>query len=384
MCFDWVAHEFTGCPEAWAGVGEARLMMYLDRLKAEELADREVGLVLTGAFEPLPGAWEVVGKNARLWKDAVAALEEALRQKPGWPRVQELLGVAHLFHPEGKDCREAIRRLDAAARDDTADLAIRSARLVNLGVALLAGGEERLGLWAFDSAEALQRKRGGGPSPTLAAALRYNRGMQLTAAKDRASRERGVRLLEQFLRGFAPGSPWWAVALKRYRTICRQLGQEAVTREQLTASVPIRTARIRLPSGGEISLGEKLSAVIERLGPAKDSVIVAGSALKRHCFERHRIDVIGANEAVAVCLVAEDTQPLTLLVKDGPAIQLRVGMTERELSAALGTDYRPCESPEPALEYRYYPAHGVAVRLEKGKVVEVVLSQPVGRVAACP
>jgi hypothetical protein len=50
-------------------------------------------------------------------------------------------------------------------------------------------------------------------------------------------------------------------------------------------------------------------------------------------------------------------------------------MTKQALEVLLGHEYRTCDLPEAGLVYRFYHEHGIAVRLSKGKVAELIVVQ---------
>ena len=98
-------------------LGYSLLMQYADKLTTDDLRSLEIGQVVAGAFYSRP-AWlsgKVRGVDAKLWGEAVAALNEAARLNPGLALVQANLGVAYLLRPTGKDTPRAIAHLEQAS-----------------------------------------------------------------------------------------------------------------------------------------------------------------------------------------------------------------------------------------------------------------------------
>jgi hypothetical protein len=381
-CFERVVKEFPGCHEAWTGLGYARLMLYCDRLTPEEVREYGVGPVLTGGFCRRIAAQEplVRGRKSKLWWAAVEALNEGLRQKPNRMQARAALGLAYLFHPDGKDTDRALELLQGAAdaaKKQAADRTCRAVLLLNLGAAWLAAGAAAKGLKLLDEAEALGKD---GP-PSLAAALRYHRGMALAAAEDRAARERALDLLEAYLKGDNPLSVWWPLAYERYARLCAALGREPADREALRRPPVGRlrpAAGVRLASGQELAAGDEVAGITKKLGAVRPTVVVRGTNLARWRFDKHPLELLVTDRVLAVCLVRPGAPPLTLGGK-GSAGKPRVGMTRTELDRLLGREYRTCELPEAGLLYRFYPEQGIAVRLVKGKATELIVVQVPGR-----
>jgi hypothetical protein len=137
-------------------------------------------------------------------------------------------------------------------------------------------------------------------------------------------------------------------------------------------------AGVRLASGQEVAAGDESAGVTKKLGTARPTVVVRGTNLARWRFDKHPLELLVTDRVLAVCLVSPEAPPLTLGGK-GPAGKPRVGMTRTELDRLLGHEYRTCELPEAGLLYRFYPEQGIAVRLVKDKVTELIVVQVPGR-----
>ena len=249
--------------------------------------------------------------------------------------------------------------------------------LLHLGVARLAAGQLKEGLSALDKGEALGRE---GPH-SMAVALLYNRALQLSAAKDRTSREKAALLLESFLRQFDPWSAWWELAHERYLLVCEALGRKVLAREELRR-VSIRPlqppARVYLASGREITVGAEAEQVGNDFGPGRAVTVVRGMNLVRLKLEKHPLELLVTERVLAICLVGADAPPLLLRGKGvgtGRAAELRIGMGVKDVDALLGDDYHPCVLTVLGSSCRFYPDRGVAVRLLKGVVTELIVVQ---------
>jgi hypothetical protein len=191
-CFEKVVKEFPNAYEAWANLGFARLMRYCDQLDKADLREFGIGQIVTGGFYFRAEAIKVRGRNADLWKAAVAALNESNRIKSDQTRVIANLGLAYLIHPDGKNTAEASRFLSAAAitaeREGAHPLA-HAGLLINLGVATLDGAKSEAGLARLDEGEKLVLSLTGGTplkraAPSYDAAIVYTRALALAGGKD--------------------------------------------------------------------------------------------------------------------------------------------------------------------------------------------------------
>ena len=389
-CFDRVTKDFPSCYEAWVNLGFACLMEYCDKLDTADLRDYGIGQILTGGFYQRVDSIPVRGRDAKLWWKAVGALREAIRLKPDLTLAKANLGLAYLVHPDAKDVGESARLLqeaaEAAATDKTLDEVAHASLLINLGVANLAGGSADKGLAQLEEGEKVGRQLASGrgaqwENTALAAALLYNRAEQLAARKDRASREQALGLLEKYLKTNSPLSLWWPLAYERYETLCKAVERAPRTKDAFKKDrpEPIRlVTRVQLKSGAEITLGDDLEEVVKKVGKGRETIAAPGTNLKRIRYEKEGIDLLATDVVLALCLVGPEAPPLALRgkgVTGGEAGQLRVGMSAKDVEALLGDDYQPCELTVTEMYYRFYRAQGVALRLVKGKVTEVVVVQ---------
>lgn len=390
-CFERVTKEFPACYEAWVNLGFACLMEYCDKLDTADLRDYGIGQILTGGFYQRVESIPVRGRDSKLWWKAVGALREAIRLKPDLTLAKANLGLAYLIHPDGKDVGEAARLLgeaaDAASTDKTLDPVAHAALLINLGVANLAGGDADKGLVRLDEGEKIVGRQLAGKDgerrkgTALTAALLYNRAQQLGAGKNPESKKQAIALLERYLKSTSPLSLWWPLAYERYAALCKALDQEPKGKNAFKKDQPepIRlVAGVKLKSGSTITLGEDLEDVVKKIGKGRETVAATGTNLKRLRYVDEGVDLLVTDMVLAICLVGSEAPALSLRGRTVGAEEigkLRRGMTVKEVESLLGDDYQPCELADAEIYYRFYREQGVALRVSKGKVLEVVIAQ---------
>jgi hypothetical protein len=389
-CFKRVSREFPDCAEARANLGHALLMQYCDGLDADDLRDLGVGQVVVGGFYRRPGSLEPLlrGRNEKVWEAAVEALEEALKRQPGAVPARADLGLAYLVHPSGKAdvasaCRHLREAAEKAAEDRALDPSARAAVLVNAGVAELAAGRAGAARDHFDRAE----MAGGRPpeagrrapaARALGAALAYNRALLLAAPGERRE---AVTLLAGYLQTATPASAWWPLAYERYAGLCRELKVPARGEKELSAT---NRAELRLVTS--VSLGPSVAVAltdrvpdIRGLGAGEAVPVVAGTRLVRVRYPEAHVEILAnGGEVLAICLREVGAPPVVLQGKGlGTArFTLQVGMSKADLERLLeDEDYDFRQLDDPDVSYRFYPGLGVAVRLAKGRVMELVVAQ---------
>lgn len=386
ICFEKVTKEFPSCYEAWANLGYARLMRYCDKLDPKELAQYDIGQIVTGGFYhrgPL-----LRTKDVKLWWAAVGALNESNRLKAEQTLVLANLGLAYLLHPDGKDVGESTRYFaeasKAAETDKDLDPIAHAAILINFGVATLAAGKPEQGLAKLDEGEKAVRALASGRTkrlvPALDAALLYSRAITLAAKP--ANREQALALFEKYLSMSSRLSLWWDAAYHKYTTLAADLGKMAKPKDAFgtTTAPKLRiTVGVKLKSGKTITLGDLIEDVEAKLGKGISTSLMPGTDLARIRYEALGIEILGGNEEVlAVFLIGPNAPPLPVR-GTGPvsaeAGTISIGMTTAELQQLLGDEYQPCEIAATEVYYRFYRDKGLAVRVSKGKVVEVVVVQ---------
>ena len=180
--------------------------------------------------------------------------------------------------------------------------------------------------------------------------------------------------LGQFRQEFA--SPF-----DQYAELCSDLGVAPKSRPDL-----VRNRRphhrpfvsVTLGSKGTIGLGDDLTAVKQRFGSGESRPIVRGTSLVAVHYREHGLRLLASGQVLAISLTQENSPALPLQASGLTAgkAALRVGMTKAEIDKLLeGEDYDYRQITDPDVNYRFYRALGLAVRVVRGKVVELVVVQ---------
>ena len=106
--------------------------------------------------------------------------------------------------------------------------------------------------------------------------------------------------------------------------------------------------------------------------------MVRGTNVVRVEYPKLGIAVIGTDEVLAIVLCSDKASPVNLreMGLGARSIQLQVGMTSEDLDRLLGdSDYDFRQLIDPDLNYRFYSDLGIAVLSQRGKIVELVISQ---------
>jgi len=385
-CFEKATRQFPAAYEAWANLGYARLMRYCDQWDKKDIQSQGIGQVVVGGFYTRIDSIKVRGKDKNLWFGAVGALREANRLKPGQTVVLANLGLAYLLSPEGKDVGESTRffteAAEAAKKDILLDPVAHAALLINLGVATLGEGKTEKALGHLDDGEKLVRTFAGPTAKRLVAsfdaALLYTRAMVLAEKKEAEDKEKAINMLGQYLRVTSPRSLWWDQGYDRYADLCKAMGRVPRTKDAFRNDRP---EPIRVVTGIKlkdvtITLGDDIDEITEKLGKGQASTAVQGLSLTRIRYEKEGIDLLATDQVLAVILVGENAPAIQLTGKmtgTGKVGELKVGMSFKDVEELLGEDYQPCEITATDVFYRFFREQGVALRVVKGKVVEVVV-----------
>jgi tetratricopeptide (TPR) repeat protein len=391
-CFRAVTNEFPKCPEAWANLGDALLMQYCDALDTADLRSFDVGQMAVGGFYHRPESLETLrrGVNKEQWNEAVAALHKALELKADLLLATANLGVAYLVCPTGQDVETATSYLqDAATRvesDEAMDPLMRAAVLVNAGVADLAGGRTNDSARRFDQAAEVGRAFAGQFSTipamrSLSCAMLYNRALLLAASRDAAEQRQAVPHFERYLRINSLASSWWPLAYERYAKLCRHLKAPAKPKGELAEGTPTRyrtLTSVKLKSGAMVTLSEPLADVTARLAEGQAVPVIPDRSLLRLHYPAHGIEILATDRVVAVCLRGPKAPalPVQVVGPGGTTTALHVGMAEQKLDRILrDEDYDLRQFDRPGVRYRFYPRLGLAVRVGKNQIEELVLAR---------
>ena len=389
-CFDRVLKEFPACYEGWNNRGYAYLMLYFDGLSTKDLKDYDVGQVLCrGFFERIESLQPPTrGRDPTNWNEAVSSFQRALKLKPDLALTKSNLGLAYLFHPEGKKVTEALAYLKEAqaalAKETNPDASVQAGVLVNLGVAYLAGNDTDAGERELDKALTVSRRLAFLEGGLVENIILYNQAMALARSEKGPGRAAAITKLEQYLRNSYSLSAWWTVALERYVELCKEAGRTPRGRDELLkpGESLIRPAyAIELPGGEKVTLAEPTDAALRRLGKARETQVV-GKALRRLTFVKHGIELVATDQVLAVVLDHATAPPLTLQTRDVgkfKQFQLKVGQSRKEVYDNLGQAIVTRQLFESGPEYTYYRQLGLAIRYDQphpeGRIVEIVLAR---------
>jgi hypothetical protein len=298
------------------------------------------------------------------------------------------LGLANLVHPEGKNVAEANRLLseakEAAKRDPDLHPVLNAGVLVNLGIAKIADGNPVVGLAQLAEGEEMVRRfsrTAEGPRrfPTFESSVMCTRAMTLAATGKKTDQERSADLFEDYLHSCSPLSMWWSVAYDQYAGVCKSIERKPISKDVFKKDrpVPVRLVTgIKFPSGIEVTLSEDVDDVEKKLGKGKE--VSAAAGLKRIRYENEGVELFARDEVLAIALTDAKSPGVPLrgrTIGAASAGMVKVGMSVKEVETLLGDDYEPCELVTAGLSYRFYRLQGLALRVVKNEVKEVVIAQ---------
>lgn len=385
-CFERVLLEFPECDEAWVNLGNARLMRYFDKLDLDDIKDYGVGHVMTPGFYLRADSIPTRGRDDKLWKKAVAALNKALELKKDLTLARSNLGLTYLFHPEGKDVAKATEYMQAAVDDAILDGKFapfhRATILLNLGVAYFAADDEEKGNLYVDRAVDISpfSMRGGKLDDTRMIPSARNYTVASVLAKRKTDKDAKIARskFQRYLKTTNSSSIYWEAAYDQFKGLSKKLGIVADPKESFKPDLePLRPVLSHtLKSGMAVKLTDEFADVQKKLGSGTPSNVIAGASLKRVRYFAEGIELLVNDSVIAICVVSADAAPITLRGK-GPAsnvsLTLKVGMPALEVEKALGEGEK-CNFTDPFVEYVYYRSQGVAVRNTRGRVTEVVVA----------
>ncbi|MES1227267.1 MAG: hypothetical protein ABUL72_01270, partial [Armatimonadota bacterium] len=334
----------------------------------------------------------VRGVNEELWFEAVGALREALRLKPDLLLAKANLAVASLVRPAGKDVGRAAELFDEVTSalkkgeiDSGVDPVTRAALLINAGVSEMAGGRSAEGERLFSEAEALLKAPGSPENSVVSAspllqAVRFNRAI-VQSTSGEAEQERAASMaFERYLASSNRAGAWWALAYERYAKLCQKLMLKPRSAEELAKRSPVAyrlVTHVMLAGGQTVALTDPVDETARRLGEGVALPVLPRSTLRRLHYADPGIDlVVTDRQIIAICLCTPETEPIEL---KGTALgsetrNLRVGMSKQDLEAIVGEDgYDFRELVAEGINYRFYRNLGLAVRIEKGTIRELVV-----------
>lgn len=379
-CFNRVTKEFPSCPEAWANLGVARLMLFCQKLTAKEIQSLGIGHFLgTTHYPSAPSLLR--GDSQKLWDSAEEALKKARDLMPKSPLILTNLGLAYLLNPAGKDVEKATENFTEAekALGSAANLSprLRMVLLVNFGVNALAQGERARGRKYLDQAVSLAEKAYGNRDRwplAVRGAIAFNSAALLTPS----DAEQATTLYVEYLQSAPRSSAWWPVAYDRYQSLCKDQNRKPLDKTALgEKKAPLRKqVVVTLPGGETLHIGESMKKVKEKLGEPTSERTERGS-VSRRSYAKAGIDVLADSDEVFVIeIVSPKVQGIDIReagVTGKKLGELKVGMSRKEIEAKLGGG-----DTAPAFffkrEYPYYPELSVAINYnDSDEVVGLVI-----------
>lgn len=387
-CFRNVVSEFPSAHEAWSNLGYATLMLYCDALDESDLKRFNIGQIVVGGFHTRARSVEnqVRGADEDLWWDAVGSLREALRLEPNSVVAKGALGLAYLVKPEGKDVGQATRYLvesaTTALKDETIEPTLRATILANAAVLALEGSSEEAmaALNRIDTLEQSVRTRI--PDYRLGANVRssisYNRALVLARSTSSKDLEASMNMLGSYLKS-SSGSHWWNLAYERYAAVCQALGKKP----ESSSGLQRRNEKLRmittltLPGRVSIAVSDPADQARRALPDALAIPIAGRTNLHRHFDVQAGVSYLAGSHVLAIIL-DQMHSPAVELRGSGLGAktrQLKIGTSRDEIDKLLSTvSYTFQELLEPGKSYRVYSTLGLALRIEKGVLREIIMT----------
>lgn len=388
--FRQVTKAFPNSDEAWANLGYALLMEYIDSLDESDIRNFDIGQVVIGGFYRRSRSLEgqLRGINEELWWDSVGALREAARLDPSLSLPQANLGVAYLFRPAGKDPGKAAQYLeeasDLATRDLSLDPVARLAEQTNLAVAYEAMGNPQKALVTFAAIESsLESPELSNARNTfsISSALVYNRAFLLADSQDPKAQTIALEDLRHYLRRTDPGAVLWKTAYGKYSDLSKKMGVVPESESTIFAndSPHFRPVDSLLIDTTQVALGDDFNQLRARMRMEdRVSTLIPNTNLARIDYQDMGIGVIGTDEVVAFVLQG-DKAPAIEVREIGfgtKASKVYIGMPTIELDALMqDADYDFRQLTDPGVNYRFYKDPGIAVLIRDGVVSEMIISQ---------
>src|SRR2546426_3517142 len=223
----------------------------------------------------------------------------------------------------------------------------------------------------------------GGQLPagfSVSQALIYNHANLLSRSPKKDQQKQAVAEFERYLRAASPASAWWDVAYAQYTQLCRALHLSPAEKERFK---PTETGQYRylasvsFDADHEVALADPIAEVRKRLGDGAVVPTIPGTNLATYRYPQYDTDLLAAETVLAICLRGDHAPGLPVREAAPSAIArtLRLNMPVEELNQILGNEYDFRQLTDPSVDYRFYRHLGLAVRVLKGRVKELVVAQ---------
>jgi predicted Zn-dependent protease len=391
-CFQGITEQFPDCAEAWANLGYARLMQYCDDLEAKDLRKYGLAQFVAGCCYARPTALTPRG-GEKQWRQAIDALQKAIKSDSHLVLAQANLGLAYLVDPDGRQIDKALEHFRGAYNNKGKgldDLNLASL-LINHGVAELAGGQQQAAADKFHQARNFLAPGRSALGTQLESALLYNEAVLAAGSADKHTRSGAFRNLEAYLNQAGPDSTWWTLAYEKYEQLGKDLGlkcQSQATLAQRSAGKLMRmVTSVEVAPGKVIKLGDQHSKATALLDWHKsDGVpIYPTAAIKRFSGAGPGLDLLahdnrlaGDYKILAIFLTSDKAPPLHVQAQGRGAkkLKLRVGMSRADFLAILKDQIlEETYVDNRAIRYVFFPRLGLGVRFAGERVSELVVAQ---------
>ena len=398
-CFQYVADQFPDCYEAYANLGYARLMRYIQLLEPEDIRNFNIGYLVTGSYYHNPKSMHTVfrGIDAELWWQAVGAMKMALTLKEDQPLVKANLGMAYLISPVknidiGKSAQYFSETLEALENDKDLTQLQKATIYINAGTAFIKTNksdsvvhpvmlEAEENFRQFADFYPVEEEYSIGE---IGNAINFNQALLLSRRDD--SLAKAVSLLGDFLKNTDPASPWWDEAYKRYAELSGRIDKRVETRDLLKSVSTDSYGTIvglELENSEFILLSDQLNKITTKLDKFNsfETTVIPGKNLKKITFKELGLEILATNYVFAIFLNDKSSPEIVLFEPDitKKSMHLYVGMGINEFEALTRQDkyMENVALLDENESYRYYFNLGLALKVnsETDKVEEIVITQ---------
>lgn len=411
VCFKKAIREFPDCYEAYANLGYAQLMQYLDKLEYEDVRSFNINQIIYGSFYRKAVSIEqssIRGIDEEIWWNAIGNFKEALRINPNMSLVKTNLGIAYLFDPRKKSLGQAEKffaeSIDEIALDESIDQYLVSIVYLNSGVVDATQNKNQEALAKFENAKSRYenaQKQGfamnnesntdrgfssvvGYDVKSLAAVIDLNSIILESSSKSENPQfvKNAINEFEKYFRNHYPGSIWWKLAYENYTALCKKAALTPKSEEQLVTS---SRASVKPVQG--IKVGSNLlllsTPINEALkmfdGEAEVLPVVKERKIMAYVYANLGIEIISDTKIVSIVLNSNYKEPLEFQGVKGNKYQLKIGMTRKEVEKLLLDEndliYMKIQIPGKSATYFFCYELGVGIAYENGVVSEILITQ---------
>lgn len=372
-CFRSAQERLPESPQIAGNLGYALLAEYYHRLPPEFWRAHRLGQVqLPGFAQFLPVAprrtrtEDEMEDLRRIWREAVAALQEALRLEPGYALARANLGLAWLICPDGPEITQARADMEEALAGSGEDARLAAAVHNNMGIAWTLAG---------DTASARDGLRAAQAVRLPAAAV--NLALLAAESGDPESRRAALADLEKLLPRMDSAGGDWDVIYARYREACAGVG--LAPRDELSLRPgPPRRRSLHFETGGvRIYLGDQAARICRKLGSPEVVAPVTGAgsraALTCWAYPRRGVELVLLRDLLLRVRATSAEAALVVSRSDGTD-RIRVGATVASLETALGETHDDVMRIGGLGPHRLYSRDRLAAQVREGRIVSMALA----------